>query len=115
MAYDTFPSSSPSLGLMVLLMAIIIWSLVFHFIVFRVFLTFVKAVVLILRHAAVLRLSNSSSLSALTNVELAYREANIDSKIQQHLMASSEEHSVELSAAFIMATDIGELFLHLLR
>jgi len=66
----------------------------------------ILAVILILRHATVLRLSNSSSESALTNVELAYRETNIDLKIQQHLMASSQGHSVELFAAFIMATDI---------
>ena len=69
-----------------------------------------KAVVLILRHAAVLCLSSSAYESALTNVELAYREANIDLKIQQNLIASPQEHSVEQFAAFIMATDIGRLY-----
>ena len=79
------------------------------------YLTFVKAVILILKHATFLRLSNLSPESALTHAELDYREAKIDLKIQQHLTASSQEQSVELFAAFIMATDMVRLFLHLLR
>jgi hypothetical protein len=67
----------------------------------------VEAVILILKHATFLRLSNLSPKSALTHAELDYQEANIDLKIQQYLAASSQEHSVELFAAFIMATDIG--------
>ncbi|KAI9438900.1 hypothetical protein H4582DRAFT_2056772 [Lactarius indigo] len=43
---------------------------------------------------------------ALTHAEVDYQEENIDLKIQQHLAASSEEHSDESLAAFIMATDL---------
>jgi hypothetical protein len=69
-----------------------------------------------LKNATLLHLSNSlSPSSALTHVELGYKEANIDLKIQQHLKASSQEHSIELCAGFIMATDIGSFILHLLR
>jgi hypothetical protein len=78
---------------------------------FRLHLTFVKAVILILRHSTLLSLSNPSPESALTYVELAYQEMNIDLKIQQHLMASSQKHSVEQFSAFIMATDISEFIL----
>jgi uncharacterized protein YqgC (DUF456 family) len=70
------------------------------------YLTFVKAVILILKHATLLRLSNSLQ-SALTYAELDYQKANIDMAIQQYLMTSASEHSVEQSAAFIMGTDIG--------
>ncbi|KAH9047168.1 hypothetical protein EDB84DRAFT_1575478 [Lactarius hengduanensis] len=69
-------------------------------------LTPFKAVILILKHATLLRLSNLSPKSALTHAELDYRAANIDVDIQQYLMASSQDHSVELFAAFIMAIDI---------
>ena len=44
---------------------------------------------------------------ALTQVEINYQAANIDLKIQEHLASSSQEHSVEGFAHFIMATDIG--------
>ena len=74
-------------------------------------LTFVKAIVLIFKHAAFLQLSNLSTESALTRAELDYQEANIDLKIQHHLKASSQEHSVEQFADFIMATDIGSFIL----
>ena len=74
-------------------------------------LTFLVAVIIILRHAAFLHLSDLRPEAALTHVELAYREANIDWKIQQYLTASSQEHSVKQFAAFIMATDIGEFIL----
>ncbi len=109
LAYDIYLSSSPSPVL-----AVIIWSLVFHFIIFRVYLTFVEAVILILKHATFLYLSNLSPESALTHMELDYQEANIDLRIQQHLSTSSQEHSVELSAGFIMATDIGSFILLIL-
>jgi len=71
----------------------------------------VEAVILILKHATFLRLSNLLPESALTHAELDYRKANIDLKVQQHLKASSQEHSVELFAGFIMATDIGSFIL----
>ncbi len=76
-----------------------------------------EAVILILKHATFLRLSHLSPKSALTRAELNYREANVDLKIQQHLVASSQEHSVEPFAAFIMAMDFGSFILavHLLR
>jgi len=74
----------------------------------------VEAVIIILKHATFLRLSNLSPESALTHAELGYREANIDSKIQQYLTPPSQEHSLELFAHFIMATDFGS-FILLLR
>ncbi|KAH9028116.1 hypothetical protein EDB85DRAFT_1628732 [Lactarius pseudohatsudake] len=66
----------------------------------------ILAVILILKHATFIRLSNISPESALTHAELQYRHANIDLKIQQYLTTSSQEHSIELFAVFIMATDI---------
>ena len=76
------------------------------------YLTIVEAVILILKHATFLRLSNPSPLyfppeEALTQAEQDYQKANIDLKIQQHLVASSQEQSVEQFASFVMATDIG--------
>jgi hypothetical protein len=66
-----------------------------------------KAAILILKHATSLCLLRNSSKSAITQAELAYQEANTDLKIQQFLAASSQEHSIELFARFIMFTDIG--------
>ena len=90
-----------------LVLAIIISSLVFCFISPRVYLTSVKAVLIILKHATLLRLSNLPSESALTQAELEYQEADIDSKICEQLRVSSQVQSIELFADFIMATDIG--------
>lgn len=72
------------------------------------YLTFIEAVILILKHATFIRLSNLSVSPkvALPLAELDYQRANVDLTVQQHLMAS-QEHSVEIFAAFIMATDIG--------
>jgi hypothetical protein len=89
---------SPVLGVTIL-------SLVFYFIIFRLYLTFLEGVILILKHATLL--ASSSPQSALICADMGYREANIDLKVQQHLTASSQEHSVVLHAGFIMATDIG--------
>ena len=75
------------------------------------YLTIVKAAVIILKHATLLRLSNIPSKLALTHAEMEYWEANIDSKISEHLLVSSQEQSIELFAGFIMATDIGWSFL----
>jgi hypothetical protein len=80
--------------------------LVFIFIIFRVYLTLVKAAILILKHATFLRLSNSPK-SALAHADKDYQEANIDLAIQEYLMAPLPEHSVEQYAGFIMATNIG--------
>ena len=73
------------------------------------YLTFEQALVLIFKHATVLRLSNSQEL-ALTNAELDYQKANIDVAIQKHLLAYAPEHSIEQFASFIMGTDIGLLY-----
>ncbi|KAH9013360.1 hypothetical protein EDB85DRAFT_2296319 [Lactarius pseudohatsudake] len=69
------------------------------------------AVILILKHATFLRLSDMSAESALTHAEADYREGNIDSKIRQHLIAPSQEHSDESFASFIMAIDLFRLSL----
>jgi hypothetical protein len=66
----------------------------------------VEVVILILKHATTLRLSNKSA-QALNLAELDYREANIDLKIQYHLMAFTPEDSVENFADFIIAINIG--------
>ena len=102
LAYDIDLSSSLSPVL------IIIWSLVIHFIIFRLYLTFVEAVILILKHATFLLLSGLLPEPAVTQAELDYQKANIDLKIQQHLASSSTEvQSVEQLTSFIMATDFG--------
>jgi hypothetical protein len=67
----------------------------------------ILAVILILKHATLLTgLSAQSAQSALIRADVNYQGANIDLKVQQLLTASSQEHSVELLAGFIMATDI---------
>lgn len=66
------------------------------------------AVILILKHATFLRLSEESEL-ALTHAELNYQEANINLTVQQYLEASSPKLTVKKSADFIMATEFGLL------
>jgi hypothetical protein len=73
-----------------------------------VYLTFLEAIILILKHATILRLSDQPPKSALTQVELKYQEANMDLKIQQYLGAFSQHQSIELSMRFIMATEISK-------
>ena len=90
--------------------AIIIWSLVSHFIIFRLYLTFLEAALLILKHATVLRLSNTQK-SALSQANLYYNKVKIDLTIQKHLLAYSSEDSVEQFVGFIMATEIGVFIL----
>ena len=68
---------------------------------------FVKAVILIFKHATFLHLSNLSADSALTHAEMDYWASKIDLTVQEYLVASSHEHSVEQFAHFIMATNIG--------
>ena len=79
-------------------------------------LTFVQAAIIIFKHATFLWSSHMplSSESALTYAEKDYQAANIKLKIEQYLLASTEEYTVEQLAHFIMSTDIGLLFLHLL-
>jgi hypothetical protein len=48
--------------------------------------------------------------AALTQAELDYQEANVDSDIQEYLTAFSSEISVENIADFIMATNFGLYF-----
>ena len=72
----------------------------------RFYLTFLQAVVVILKHAMFLRHSNKAE-SALNLAGSAYQQADIDLKIQSFLNASSLEHSVEEVASFIMTTEIG--------
>lgn len=93
-----------------LVLAIIIWSLVFYFISFWVYLTFVKATLIILKHASLLHLSNISPKLALIRAELEYQQADIDSKIDEYLMMHSQAQGIELFAGFIMTTDIGQFF-----
>ena len=87
----------------------------FYFIfICRVYLTFVKAATLILKHATLSQITSSNRLQvALTNVELDYQKANIDESIQQYLTICAPELSVDQFAGFIMVTDIG-LFMLLL-
>jgi hypothetical protein len=67
----------------------------------------VKVVILILKHATLLRLTNLEPESALSQAELDYQAANIDLKVKQHLVAFSQQHSVKHLSRFIMATNIG--------
>ena len=78
--------------------------MVFHFIVFRLYSKLLKAVLLILKHATVLRQSKESKL-ALTEANLNYEKANIDSIIHQHFLECYPEDSKLVD--FIMATEIG--------
>ena len=108
LTYDIYLSSSSSTNL-----AISICSLVFHVFIFRVYLTTVKAVTLILKHATFLWTSMSSK-SAVTKAEHKYQKANIDVTIQEHLIACAGQQSVEQFVGFIMSTDISLfLFFHL--
>ena len=71
------------------------------------YLTIVEAVLLILKHATTLRLSNMP-VDALTQAELDYKETNTDMKIQEYLKEfPPEEDAVEKFSGFIMATNIG--------
>jgi hypothetical protein len=78
-------------------------------------LTFGEAVIIILKHATFLLLSNLSSKSALTQAETDYWAGNIKSEIQQFLTASSQEHSLEQFASFIKANNIGLFIIALIN
>ena len=65
-----------------------------------------KAVTLILKHATLLRTSNSSR-AVLTNVDLDYQRQDIDKSIQQYLTAHAPHVSVEQFVGFIMGNEIG--------
>ena len=65
-----------------------------------------EAVILILKHATTLWVSNMPE-EAITLAGQDYQQANIDMKIQEYLNAFTPEDSVEKFAEFIMATNIG--------
>jgi hypothetical protein len=69
-------------------------------------LTFVTAVIIILKHATFLHLSNLSQESALTQAEKDYHAVNMKSKIQKFLSSSPQNYSLEQVASFIEASDI---------
>ena len=87
---------------------VIISYLVFPVTFVRAYLTFPKAVVLILKHATSLRHSMLPG-PALIQADLDYHMAGVDKKIQQHIVAS-QGHPVELDRAFIMAIEMVRLF-----
>ena len=70
-----------------------------------------KAVILILKHATLLRTSHLPE-AALTNVDLDYQGQNIDEYIQQYLTACTPFISDAQFAGFIMSTEIGLFILH---
>jgi len=67
-------------------------------------LTFLEAVLLILKHATFLRLSLLPE-PALIQADMDYQKADVDQKVQQHV-TTSQGHS-ELDRAFIMSIEIG--------
>ena len=96
-----------------MVLANIIWPLVSYFIIFKLGLTIVKVVVLMLKHATALRLSSTPE-DALIQAELDFQEADMDWKIQEYLKAFTPEASFDTipkAIDFIMATNLG-LFLH---
>jgi hypothetical protein len=83
------------------------WYFTLSFLEFIV--TFVEAVILILKHATLL-LSSINSKAALTQAELDYQASNIDPKIQEYLKVLSSE-DVGQFAGFIKANEIGVFIL----
>ncbi|KAN0127825.1 hypothetical protein V8E53_014381 [Lactarius tabidus] len=73
----------------------------------EMYLTLGVAVIIILKHATFLLLSNLSSESALTQAETDYKAGNIGPVIQQFLKASPQIPSKEQFSSFIKANDIG--------
>ena len=71
------------------------------------YVTFQLAIILILKHAAILCLCGISAKFAITQAESQYYQANIASKIQEHFTASYEEYSTEQVIGFLMDTNIG--------
>ena len=82
---------------------------------FIAFLTFEVAIILILKHAAVLHLSGRSAKKALTQAESNFQKANIMSKIQEHFTASHTKYTIDQMVEFLMDTDIGMSILPSLR
>ena len=69
-------------------------------------LIIVKVVILILKHATILQLSNNPE-QALTLAGKDYQKAKVDFKIQEYLKTFTPGDSVKKFADFIMATNIG--------
>jgi len=88
-----------------LALVIIIWYLVLHLHFLRAYLTFPKAVVVILKHTTSLHVS-MYYVPALIQAELDYWKADVDQKIQQHI-TTSQTQSADLDRAFIMGIEIG--------
>ena len=83
-------------------------------------LTFEVAVILILKHAAVLSISQKSDTrptitKILIQAESNFQKANIMSKIQEHFTASCNEYTIDQMVQFLMDTDIGMSILFSLR
>jgi len=79
---------------------VIIWPLVFPIIFVKAYLTFPKAVVLILKHATSLPYTLPGP--ALIQADLDHQKAGVDQRIRQYV-ATCQGHSAELDRAFIMA------------
>ncbi len=90
------------------LLVVVIWYLVFPIILVRAYLTFPKAVVLILKQATSLRLSMLPG-PALIQADLDYQRVGVDKKIQQHIVASTD--SAWQDRDFIMTIEMVCLFL----
>jgi hypothetical protein len=73
-----------------------------------------KAVIIILKHATTLRLSNTHK-QALTLAGVDYKKAKVGLKIQEYLKTFTAEDSVEQFADFIMTTNIGLLCIYLMQ
>ncbi|SRR6266404_7681658 len=91
----------------------IICYLVFPIILVGAYLTLPKAVVLILKHATSLRHSMLPG-PALIQVDLDCQTADVDKKINQHVMAS-QGLSADIDEAFIMAIEMVRLYLRLFK
>ena len=70
-------------------------------------LTFEIAILLILKHAASLCISDISARVALTQAESDFHSANVISKIEEHFTASYEEYTFEQFVDFLINNDIG--------
>ena len=87
---------------------------------FIALLTFEVAIILILKHAAVLSISGtldtrSSIRNALTQAESNFQKANAMPKIQEHFTASCNDYTIDQMVDFLMDTDIGMSILPSLR
>ncbi len=94
-----------------LALVFIVWCLVVPFNFVEAYLTFLKVIVLILKHTTLLRLSLLPG-PALIQADLDYQQADVDQRIQQYI-GTSQRPSAELDKDFIMAIEIGSVCLFL--